>query len=168
MSAQAAPARTGIFYGWWIVVTGCIFAFYGYSVYAYGIANFVPVWNRDMGWSFAAIGLGFTFQSVASGIEGPPMGWLVDKFGPRYIQMLRPGIRTRSHRETSSAVYHVLAGAGHSLIDGVRFDWTPGDFFVVPPRAGHEHANAGADPAILFSFQDVPLLTALGLYHVEA
>ena len=85
-----------------------------------------------------------------------------------YIQMLRPGIRTRSHRETSSAVYHVVAGAGHSVIDGVRFDWTHGDFFAVPPRAWHEHANDGGDPAILFSFQDVPLLTALGLYRTEA
>jgi gentisate 1,2-dioxygenase len=85
-----------------------------------------------------------------------------------YVQMLRPGIRTRSHRETSSAVYHVVAGAGHSLIDGARFDWTRGDFFAVPPRARHEHACDGADPAILFSFQDVPLLTALGFYRMEA
>jgi len=84
-----------------------------------------------------------------------------------YIQMLRPGIRTRSHRETSSAVYHVVAGAGHSVIDGRRFDWTRGDFFAVPPRARHEHAGDGDDPAILFSFQDVPLLTALGLYRME-
>jgi len=84
-----------------------------------------------------------------------------------YIQMLRPGIGTRPHRETSSAVYHVVAGAGHSVIDGRRFDWTRGDFFAVPPRARHEHANDGDDPAILFSFQDVPLLTALGLYRME-
>ena len=84
-----------------------------------------------------------------------------------YIQMLRPGVRTRSHRETSSAVYHVVAGAGHSVIDGRRFDWTRGDFFAVPPRARHEQAGDGDDPAILFSFQDVPLLTALGLYRME-
>jgi len=84
-----------------------------------------------------------------------------------YIQMLRPGIRTRSHRETSSAVYHVVAGAGHSVIDDRRFDWTRGDFFAVPPRARHEHAGDGDDPAILFSFQDVPLLRALGLYRME-
>ncbi len=88
MSAQAAPARKGIFYGWWIVLTGCIFSFFGYSVYAYGIANFVPAWNKDMGWSFAAIGLGFSFQAVAGGIEGPIMGWFVDKYGPRMVQMI--------------------------------------------------------------------------------
>jgi len=38
----------------------------------------------------------------------------------------------------------------------------------VPPRAAHEHANPGTQPAILFSFQDVPLLEALGFYRMEA
>ncbi len=85
-----------------------------------------------------------------------------------YVQLLRPGVRTRAHRQTSSAVYHVFGGRGSTTIDAVRFDWDEGDFFAVPPRALHQHANPGAEPAILFSFQDVPLLTALGLYRVEA
>jgi gentisate 1,2-dioxygenase len=84
-----------------------------------------------------------------------------------YLQMIRPGVRTRAHRETSSAVYFVVGGAGSTVIDGVRLDWREGDFFAVPPRARHEHANEGAEPAILFSFQDVPLLTALGQYRAE-
>ena len=85
-----------------------------------------------------------------------------------YLQMLRPGVRTLAHRETSSAVYHVMTGRGRTVIDGVAFDWGEGDFFAVPPRAVHEHANSGAQPAILFSFQDVPLLQALGFYRMEA
>jgi gentisate 1,2-dioxygenase len=85
-----------------------------------------------------------------------------------HLQMLRPGVRTRAHRETSSAVYHVMSGSGRTIVDGVPFDWGEGDFFAVPPRAVHEHANAGAHPAILFSFQDVPLLKALGFYRMEA
>ena len=85
-----------------------------------------------------------------------------------YLQMLRPGVRTRAHRQTSSSVYHVMSGRGRTIIDGVAFDWGEGDFFAVPPRAVHEHANAGAEPSILFSFQDVPLLQALGFYRMEA
>jgi gentisate 1,2-dioxygenase len=85
-----------------------------------------------------------------------------------YLQMLRPGVRTRAHRQTSSAVYHVVEGRGFSVIDGVRLDWGPGDFLAVPPRALHAHGSAEEAPAILFSFQDVPLLTALGLYRMEA
>ena len=85
-----------------------------------------------------------------------------------YLQMLRPGVRTRAHRQTSSAVYHVMSGTGRTIIDGVTYQWGDGDFFAVPPRAVHEHQNAGAEPAILFSFQDVPLLEALGHYRMEA
>jgi gentisate 1,2-dioxygenase len=84
-----------------------------------------------------------------------------------YLQMLRPGVKTRAHTQTSSAVYHVVAGAGTTEINGVRHEWGQGDFFAVPPRAAHAHANAGAEPAILFSFQDVPLLKTLGFYRVE-
>jgi len=84
-----------------------------------------------------------------------------------YLQMLRPGVQTRAHRQTSSAVYHVVRGAGCTVIDGVRHEWKTGDFFVVPPSARHEHANQETDPAILFSLQDVPLLRALGLYREE-
>jgi gentisate 1,2-dioxygenase len=84
-----------------------------------------------------------------------------------YIQMIRSGVHTRSHRQTSSAVYHVVAGRGCTVIDGVRYQWQQGDFFVVPPSARHEHENDDAKPAILFSMQDVPLLKALGLYREE-
>jgi gentisate 1,2-dioxygenase len=84
-----------------------------------------------------------------------------------YIQLLRPGIHTASHRQTSSAVYHVVRGAGSTVVDGVRYQWGQGDFFAIPPLARHEHVNEAPEPAILFSLQDVPLLAALGLYREE-
>jgi gentisate 1,2-dioxygenase len=84
-----------------------------------------------------------------------------------YLQLLRPGVRTRTHRETSSAVYHVVEGRGFTTIDAVRYDWTEGDFFAIPPRAAHAHGNEGAAPAVLYSVQDVPLLRTLGFYRVE-
>ena len=84
-----------------------------------------------------------------------------------YIQMLRPGVRTRAHRESSSAVYYAMRGAGSTTVDDQIFDWGAGDFFVVPPGARHRHANEGSLPAILYSIQDVPLLSALGLYRTE-
>lgn len=85
-----------------------------------------------------------------------------------YIQMIRPGIHTQAHRQVNSAVYHVFEGRGYSIINGRRFDWERGDFFVVPPWAWHEHANEGKEEAILFSVQDTPVMEALGLYREEA
>lgn len=82
-----------------------------------------------------------------------------------HIQMIRPGVHTQAHRQVNSAVYHVFAGKGFSVIDGQRFDWQRGDFFVVPPWAWHEHANDSGEEAMLFSVQDTPVMKALGLYR---
>ena len=85
-----------------------------------------------------------------------------------YAQMLRPGVTTSAHRQTSTAIYHVVSGTGSTTIEDVTYDWSPGDFFVVPPLASHSHANASsAESAVLFSAQDKALLLALGLYHEE-
>jgi gentisate 1,2-dioxygenase len=84
-----------------------------------------------------------------------------------YLQMLRPGVRTRAHRETSTAVYRVVQGRGTTTVDDQIFEWEPGDFFVIPPRARHAHANLGTEPVVLFSAQDVPLLKLLRLYRME-
>jgi gentisate 1,2-dioxygenase len=58
-----------------------------------------------------------------------------------YVKMLRPGVRTRAHRETSSAVHHAVEGAGFTERDGARYEWSPGDFFAVPPRVLHAHGT---------------------------
>jgi gentisate 1,2-dioxygenase len=85
-----------------------------------------------------------------------------------HLQMLRPGVHTRAHRQTSSAVYHVVGGRGVTEIEGERYEWGEGDFFAIAPRAAHAHANPGSEPAILYSVQDIPMLRALGFYRVEA
>jgi gentisate 1,2-dioxygenase len=84
-----------------------------------------------------------------------------------YLQLLRPGTHTRAHRHTASVVYHVAEGAGHSIVDGTRLDWSKGDTFAVPVWAEHEHANESGADAVLFSFSDAPALEALGLLRTE-
>ncbi|MCH6544639.1 MAG: cupin domain-containing protein [Deltaproteobacteria bacterium] len=84
-----------------------------------------------------------------------------------YIQAIRAGVHTKAHRQVNSAVYHAFEGSGYTIINGQRFDWEQGDFFVVPPWAWHEHANEGQQESILFSIQDTPVMKALGLYREE-
>ena len=84
------------------------------------------------------------------------------------VQILRPGEATRAHRHTSSAIYHVVQGRGHSIVDGQRLDWEDKDVFCVPGWAYHEHANASdSEPAVLFSFTDAPVLQSLGLLREQ-
>jgi gentisate 1,2-dioxygenase len=85
------------------------------------------------------------------------------------IQMLRPGVHTKAHQHVSSAVYHVHAGQGATIINGTRFEWEQGDMFVIPSWAVHEHYNTSPDQrAILFSMQDTPVMIALNKYREAA
>ncbi len=85
-----------------------------------------------------------------------------------WMQMLRPGERTKAHRHTSTSIYHVFRGSGTTVINGQPFHWEKGDSFVVPLWSWHEHANRSqADEALLFSMHDKPVLDAFGLYREE-
>lgn len=107
------------------------------------------------------------FDDVAMEYSDPATGGPVLRTMACWIQLVRPGVKTHAHRHTSSAVYQVFRGQGYSVIDGQRFDWTEGDFFVVPSWAWHEHANESTSEAILFSIQDIPVMKDLSLYREE-
>lgn len=74
-----------------------------------------------------------------------------------------------AHRHTSSAIYHVVEGEGASVVDGQRMDWETKDVFCVPGWAYHEHINRSySEPALLFSFSDIPVLRSLNLLREQA
>jgi gentisate 1,2-dioxygenase len=85
------------------------------------------------------------------------------------IQLLRPGEKTKEHRHTSGAAYHVFRGSGTTTVGSESWHWEEGDCFVVPPWYPHKHENRSVNhDAILFSLNDSPLLEALGMHRVEA
>lgn len=83
------------------------------------------------------------------------------------IQKLPVGAHLRAHRHVHSAIYHVVGGDGYTVIDGQKFEWGRGDFFVVPPWSWHEHANTGDTDVYLFSINDAHVLEVLGLERYE-
>lgn len=86
-----------------------------------------------------------------------------------WVQMLRGGEETRTHRHNSSSVYHCFRGRGVTMVNGEEFHWRQGDCFVVPLWSWHSHKNLEKDEeAILFSMNDLPVLKALKLYREEA
>ena len=85
-----------------------------------------------------------------------------------HMQLLRPGEATRAWRRVCRTNYHVVEGAGHSIVGGERLDWEDKDVFTVPAWTFYEHVNTAADrPAFLFSFSDAPVMNALSLYREE-
>jgi gentisate 1,2-dioxygenase len=104
---------------------------------------------------------GIVFEYVNPLSGGPVMPTMACQ-----VQLLKPGFHGQAHRHTSSVVYHVVRGRGHSLIDDVRLDWEEHDTFALPGWAQHQHANdLAGDEAILFAFTDEPVLRSLGLYR---
>ncbi len=89
------------------------------------------------------------------------------------VQMLAPGEETRPHRHSSSTIYHVIEGEGGTVVGddpsgSDEMGWIDRDCFFIPSMDWHFHRNKSkADPAILFSVSDKPVLEGLGLYREE-
>lgn len=118
-------------------------------------------------------------KRLAEGSPHPYEGYAMEYVNPQtggptlptlscWIQLLRPGQRTQSHRHTSTVLYHAFRGSGTTVINGQPFHWEKGDSFVVPLWHWHEHANRSAsEDAILFSMNDAPVLKPFGLYREQ-
>ena len=82
-----------------------------------------------------------------------------------FAQMLRPGERTLSSKQTANLLISPFeGGGGHSVVDGARFDWQQFDTFAVPGGSWVEHANDTEEPIVLFVASDEPALQKLGLF----
>jgi gentisate 1,2-dioxygenase len=153
------------------------------SVLKYGVGQLRPAWEapsvarsplQTYKWSETRRALdnlarvaADPFDDVALEYTNPHTGGPVMATFTCWMQMLRPGVHTRAHRHTGSSVYLAFEGSGATVIDGTRFAWAAGDMFVIPSWATHEHVNDEADPALLFSVHDTPLLQAAGKYRCE-
>ncbi len=84
-----------------------------------------------------------------------------------HMQLLRPGEKTQARRRVCCTNYHVVEGAGYSVVGEQRLDWDGKDVFTVPTWTFCEHVNSGDQPAFLFSFSDAPVMKALSLYREE-
>jgi gentisate 1,2-dioxygenase len=149
-----------------------------HSIHRVGMAR--PVWEKAAGplcykWTDTyrtlknlAEAEGSPFDGIALEYVNPSNGGPTLPTMSCWIQMLRPGEATKTHRHNSTTVYHTFKGSGATFIDGEKFEWNEGDCFVVPLWSWHSHQNRSKDQeAILFSMNDMPLLEALKLYREE-
>ena len=96
------------FYGWRMVLVGCLFRFLGGGFHFYGFTVFVQPLGKDLGISRAATNMVFGLARAEGALEGPLAGYLIDRFGPRPIMMI--------------AV--LLTGVGYILLYWVNSYWT--------------------------------------------
>ena len=83
---SGSPGR--LFYGWWIVIIGCALDAVKGGTYNTGFTlYFLPVLD-EMGLSRAATSLPFSLAKLESALEGPLVGYLIDRFDVRVMLVL--------------------------------------------------------------------------------
>jgi sugar phosphate permease len=82
------PRPRRLFYGWWIVIIGCILDAVKGGTYNTGFTlYFLPVLT-EMRLSRAATSLPFSLAKLESALEGPFVGYLIDRFDLRVMLVL--------------------------------------------------------------------------------
>ena len=72
----------GIFYGWWMLGIGAIIVMVGSLQTGVTSVFFIPI-KEELGLTSAALSLVFTVSRFEGGLEGPVVGWMIDKRGPK-------------------------------------------------------------------------------------
>jgi gentisate 1,2-dioxygenase len=84
------------------------------------------------------------------------------------VQLFKGKESTKTHRHTSTAIYHVVRGQGRTRVGEGYLEWQQGDTFVVPLWQWHAHENLSNDEAVLFSINDRPIMDSLQLHREES
>jgi len=74
-----------VFYGWWVVGAGTFLYFLGIGSVFYGFSAFFNPMISEFGWSRAVTSGAYSLSRLEGGVEGPIVGWLIDRFGARKL-----------------------------------------------------------------------------------
>ncbi len=77
------------------------------------------------------------------------------------IQQMSAGFVSGTRRTTASSLFVVIAGSGHTVVDGEKLEWSRGDIIAVPAWRPYQHTVA--DDAVLVRATDEPVYASLGL-----
>ena len=86
MAARArVPRPRGVFYGWWMALSGLYLMFYTTGVSFFGFSAFFDSIRLDLSWTRARVSLGPSIQAAQTAVLSPTIGYLTDRFGPRFV-----------------------------------------------------------------------------------
>ena len=106
-SEQAAPKTTGIFYGWWMLGLISVMAAMNNAFFDKGPTLFLIPVGAALGLNRATVSLIFSLGRSEGALNGPVVGYLVDRFGARRIMVIGT----------------VLAGMGFALFSAAPNLW---------------------------------------------
>jgi sugar phosphate permease len=87
LDATVRP-RGYVFYGWWMVAIGAGIQAVIAVLFNQAFGSYAAVLRKEFGWSRAELSGAFSVASVESGVLGPVVGWMLDRYGPRAVMLL--------------------------------------------------------------------------------
>ena len=127
-----------IFFGWWTVIASGFLALFIHGYYSYGIsALFKPI-SLEFGFSRTATSVPSSIGRLEGGFEGPIIGWLTDKFGPRRIVVIGVVIVSTAlilmnfinSLWAFYVVWGVILGTGFNMATSLSADYAISNWFV--------------------------------------
>ena len=83
------------------------------------------------------------------------------------LDVLKPGERTAPIRHNSTQVNFCIRGAGHTLVDGKRIEFSQYDVWNHPGFATYSHFNDTRDIQVRLTYSNAPLLEMLHVHLVD-
>jgi sugar phosphate permease len=85
-STGATPQKVPrIFFGWWTLLAACILQITALCYYSYGISAIFKPLSKDLNFSRTVTSAASSIGKLEGGLEAPLSGWLVDRFGPKWV-----------------------------------------------------------------------------------
>ena len=144
--------RRKVFYGWWIVLAAATMQWYGSGIWFYGQSVIFNAILNDFGWARAVAAGAFSLSRLEGGLEGPFVGWLIDRVGPRKMALFGA----------------IIVGLGYLLLYRMNSLWMLyllfGGVIALGFNAGFSHAATAAVANWFIKKRS----RALGLYTLGA
>ena len=77
-----------VFYGWWIVSISATIDSLKHGTFNRGFSAYVNPMSRELGVGVGVFSLAEMLGRMEGGLQGPLLGWMNDRFGPRLIMVL--------------------------------------------------------------------------------
>jgi len=149
---SVSKKKRRFFYGWWIVLASATMQCYGSGIWFYGQSVIFNAILNEFGWARAVSAGAFSLARLEGGLEGPFVGWLIDRVGPRKLALFGA----------------VVVGLGYLLLSRMNSLWMLyllfGGVIALGFNAGFSHAATAAVANWFIKKRS----RALGLYTLGA
>jgi MFS family permease len=145
-----ATAPKTEFWGWRVVFAGAISQMLLAGLIQHAYTNYSVLLREEFGWSTTLIAFGFAMNRLESGLLGPVQGWMIDRFGPRFVMRIGAVVVwiglilfSTLQNATQFFLYYLIVAVGASLAGFITIVTAVVNWFARRRSAALAMAQAG-------------------------